>query len=44
MMVAELERAMMATQEKKTYNTIRRQILLIKKKMKHELRNDRKDL
>ena len=42
-MVADLEKVMRSTRDLKTYNTIRKVLLIIKKRQRYELLHNRKD-
>lgn len=42
-MVADLEKVLRATKDLKTYNTIRKTLLIIKKRQRYELLHNRKD-
>ena len=42
-MVADLEKLQRSAKDLRTYNTIRKQLLILKKKLRYELLHNRKD-
>lgn len=44
MMVADLEKLLRSANDLKTYNTVRKNLLIIKKKQRYELYNKRKSI